>query len=123
LTRTIKYATDNKRVREAGRERDIMRHYSCDLCGKDLTLAAGDRYVVHVRVAPASETVPLTDADLQPDHVEAMAAFLEELENQSDPITAPDTAQLEYDLCDNCRRKYLADPLGRSSRTLRFSKN
>jgi hypothetical protein len=102
-----------------------MRHYSCDLCGKDLTAGADARYVVHVRVAPAPDVGELTEADLDGDHVAAMAAFLEELEEggeaEAGPATA--TATMEYDLCPGCRRKFVADPLGRAGRALRFSKN
>ncbi len=100
-----------------------MRHYSCDLCGKDLTVGADARYVVHVRVAPAPDAGELTEADLDADHVAAMAAFLEELEERGEAAVEPATATMEFDLCPGCRRKFVADPLGRAGRALRFSKN
>ena len=101
-----------------------MRHYSCDLCGKDLTAGADTRYVVRVRVTPADDPVELTEADLDQDHVAAMAAFLEELEERGEVDEPAGPTSLEYDLCPGCRRKYVADPLGRATtRPLRFSSN
>ena len=99
-----------------------MRHFSCDMCGKDLTAGGDARYVVRMEVFPAADAGELTAADLDQDHVEAMAALLEEIED-SDP--APATPRtLEYDLCPGCHRKFVADPLGReTTRKYRFSKN
>lgn len=102
-----------------------MRHYSCDLCGKDLTLGTDARYVVRMEVSVASEPALLTPADLDQDSVEAMAELLDELEADGlDALpSAPATRPMEYDLCPTCHRKFLADPLGRMGRKFHFSKN
>ena len=107
-----------------------MRHFSCDLCGKDLSAGADARYVVRVQVFPAADPGELTAADLDQDHVEAMAALLEELEasegrgGAAEAPATPAGASTEYDLCPACQRKFVADPLGReTTRKLRFSKN
>jgi hypothetical protein len=103
-----------------------MRHYSCDLCSKDLTSEPSARYVVQIAAYPVARTDELTEADLDQDHLEAMAELLEELEDAA-PDTLPPTPTsrtLEYDLCPTCYCRFLADPLGREAgRKLHFSKN
>ena len=101
-----------------------MRHFSCDLCGKDLTAGADARYVVRMEVFPAADPGQLTAADLDQDHVEAMAAFLEEIEAGGPAAVDSGERSMEYDLCPGCHRKFVADPLGREAgRKHRFSKN
>jgi hypothetical protein len=103
-----------------------MRHFSCDLCGKDLTPGADARYVVRMEVAAATDPRDLTEADLDQDHLDAMAEMLDELEDAGPEALAPTpaTRALEYDLCAGCHRKFIADPLGRDrARKPQFSKN
>jgi hypothetical protein len=102
-----------------------MRHFSCDLCGTDLTPAPDARYVVKVATHPAAAPAGLTEADLDGDPIDDMAELLDELEAGGQP--APDLTaarSLEYDLCPGCYRRFLADPLGRErGRKMQFSKN
>jgi hypothetical protein len=105
-----------------------MRHFSCDLCGKDITAAADARFVVRVEVA--SVGVPaLAEADLDGDPIDAMADLLDDLELDPDATPPPPAAatagpeRLEFDLCAGCRPRYLSDPIGRGRRALRFSPN
>jgi hypothetical protein len=102
-----------------------MRHFSCDLCGKDLTPGADARYVLRMDARPAAEPAELTPADLDADAIEDMAALLDELE--AGGPAGPDLSAaraLEYDLCPDCYKRFLADPLGREqSRKLSFSPN
>lgn len=104
-----------------------MRHFSCDVCGKDLTPESEARYVVRVEVFPAAPTGQLTEADLDQDHAAAMAELLEEMEEAGEdaaPVAAPVCRKVEYDLCSCCHRRFAADPLGRErGRKPRFSKN
>ena len=102
-----------------------MRHFSCDLCGKDLT-ESDARYVVRMDVFPAADTHDLTEADLDQDHLDTMAEMLDELEDAGPGALLPEpaTRPLEYDLCPGCHRKFAADPLGRDrARKPQFSKN
>ncbi|OWK38469.1 hypothetical protein [Fimbriiglobus ruber] len=102
-----------------------MRHFSCDICGKDLPPGADPRYVVRVESIPVGPPGELTEGDLDQDHVEAMAELLDELEDGgAAPAPAPVCEKREFDLCQVCHRRFLADPLGReTSRKLQFSKN
>ena len=102
-----------------------MRHFSCDLCGKDLSPGDDARFVVRMDVFPAA-TPPAPPAadDLDGDPFAAMDELLADELAAGDEGDAPDRRTLEYDLCPACHAKFVADPLGRESRRkLRFSKN
>jgi hypothetical protein len=102
-----------------------MKHFSCDLCSKDLTADPDSRYVVKMAAHPAADPARLTAADLDADPVDDLAELLDELEAGNSPATDLTTAKvLEYDLCPSCYRRFLADPLGRErGRKLQYSKN
>ena len=53
-----------------------MLHFSCDLCGKDLTDATDGRYVVHMEVFAAHDPAEITEADLGDDHLEEVGRTL-----------------------------------------------
>jgi hypothetical protein len=93
----------------------VMMHFSCDYCGKDMTEEGTSRYVLKME-AFAAEPVQLTDDDLEDDHVEEMARLLNERENgDEEPPLLPTCKKMRFDLCANCFRKFVADPLGRES--------
>ncbi len=107
-----------------------MRHFTCDLCGRDLSAASAERFVVKLEVIPAHAPAELTEADLDTDPVSAMADLLAELEDLGEFHAVPATTashKAEYDLCPACRPKFVADPFNRDGRDgrrkLRFSKN
>ena len=104
-----------------------MRHFSCDLCGKDMTSGSDARFVVRMESFPASCPGELTEADLDQDHIDTMAEMLAELEESGVELpteSVADRQAKEYDLCPACYEKFLADPLGRDrSRKPHFSKN
>jgi hypothetical protein len=93
-----------------------MLHFSCDICGKDLTPGAVTRYVVKLEAFAATDPAELTDEDLDADHVEEMAQLLAEMEEAGDgPQAAPARKAMRFDLCPCCYRKFIDDPLGRES--------
>jgi hypothetical protein len=97
-----------------------MRHFSCDLCGTDMTATSDSRFVLRMEVSEVASPEFLNPGH-DSDPVEAMADLLDEAELHP-PI--PSQERLEFDLCPGCRRKFVADPLGRErARTLRFSQN
>lgn len=98
-----------------------MRHFSCDLCGKDLTTTDA-RFVLRMELFAAS--IETAVAEVDEDSMEAMADLLDALEDESEPISERTTHTMEYDLCPGCRTRFAADPLGRDQlRKLRFSRN
>ncbi|HJZ53763.1 MAG TPA: hypothetical protein VKE74_02335, partial [Gemmataceae bacterium] len=57
-----------------------MLHFSCDICGKDMTPGGVTRYVVKMEAFAATDPAELTETDLDTDHVEEMAQLLNEQE-------------------------------------------
>src|SRR4051812_38446828 len=103
-----------------------MLHFTCDLCGKEL--AAGDdrRYVVRMEVYAAHDPAELTEADLDQDHMDEISQLLAEMEDQPDDpgAAAPDAKTLRYDLCPDCHKKFLRDPLSKeAAQKFHFSEN
>ena len=97
-----------------------MLHFSCDLCGKDLTDGRDSRYVVRMEVYAATDPTRLTDDDLSDDNLEAVGELLRD---DADPEPAPAYQKLRYDLCSTCHQKFLADPLNREAQKFDFSEN
>jgi hypothetical protein len=95
-----------------------MLHFSCDICGKDMTPGGETRYVVKMEAFAATDPAELTDTDLDTDHVEEMAQLLTEMEEAGagdGPDVPPARKAMRFDLCPCCYRKFVADPLGRES--------
>jgi len=99
-----------------------MLHFSCDLCGKDLTDGRDSRYVVRMEVYAAADPAQLTDADLSDDQLEAVGQLLRDGDD-ADLEPAPAYKKLQYDLCPGCHKKFLADPLNRETHKFDFSEN
>jgi hypothetical protein len=103
-----------------------MLHFSCDICGKDLSPEGAARFVVKMEAFAATDPAQLTDDDLDADHVEEMAQLLNEIEDgEADaPDLLPTCKKLRFDLCPMCYRKFVKDPLGREAAArLNFSEN
>jgi hypothetical protein len=105
--------------------------FSCDICGRDFETERDLRYHVQIDITPQFPTAELTEADLDQDPVDEMAAILNEMtEAEFDTVempalgTVPTAAKLEYHLCPKCYKEFLNDPLGREQfRRRQFSKN
>jgi hypothetical protein len=102
-----------------------MIHFTCDLCGKDLTASGDQRFVVKIEAFPGYGPDALSSEDLDIDPMEAISELLQHDEGLSSEELADQAAKgFRYDLCPRCHAKFVKDPLGRDSlRTLDFSKN
>jgi hypothetical protein len=103
-----------------------MLHVTCDLCGKELSVGEDRRFVVKMEVFASHDPAKLTEADLDEDHLEAVSELLRELEDSClDPeATSPSFRHFRYDLCPECHKKFLRDPLGRdAAQNFDFSEN
>jgi len=104
-----------------------MQHFSCDLCGKDLIPQEDHRFVVKIEVFAAHDPRELTEADLDEDHIEAVSQMLRDLDEDdlADPETTnPTCKRFRYDLCPDCQKKFLRDPLGKEpEQKFDFSEN
>jgi hypothetical protein len=102
-----------------------MVHYTCDLCGKDLTASSDPRYVVKISAYAGFDPNQITEEDLDDDHMEAISELLRHDEGCScSEVGAPAFKGFRFDLCAACHGKFLKDPLGRELvRSLDFSPN
>jgi CRISPR/Cas system-associated exonuclease Cas4 (RecB family) len=88
-----------------------MLHITCDLCGKELR-SGEDHYVVKIEVFATHDPAKLTEADLDEDHMEAVSELLREVEEgEEGEELEPVSRRMRYDLCPDCRQRYLCDPL------------
>jgi hypothetical protein len=102
-----------------------MIHYSCDRCQRDLEADVDVRYVVKIEVQAALEPLGLDDVEDDRDHLLEVHEILERLEEEEAGEVDVDVAQRRrFDLCPECYRKFLQNPLGRETKKqLGFSKN
>jgi len=119
-----------------------MLHYSCDLCKRAIDPHADVRHVVKIEVFTAIEDEQacgceeLVDDDA--DHLESMHDLLERLDDcpeldaaqldetglEGKAVDEPETRSLRFDLCDDCRRRFLKNPLGvKPGKQFDFSNN
>ena len=97
-----------------------MIHHSCDLCKRLIDPDDDLRYVVKIEVYAALQ--PMEDADEDRDNLLEMHEILERMDGVEDGSVGDDVYQsLRFDLCPECRRRFLKNPLGRETRKVKFS--
>lgn len=103
-----------------------MLHVTCDLCGRELTLGEDHRFVVKMEVFAAHDPTEITEADLDEDHMEQLSELLRELEDNPNhqAVLEPTRRSFRYDLCPQCQKKFVRDPLGKElAQKFDFSEN
>lgn len=103
-----------------------MIHYSCDLCKRELDPQNDLRYVVKMEIYAAFDPDADADGDEEDrDHLEEIQDILERLEDSSNDAVGDDVyQQLRFDLCPECRKKFVKNPLGRETvKAFGFSSN
>ena len=101
-----------------------MLHITCDQCGKELRTGE-DHYVLKIEVFAAHDPTELTEADFDEDHMEEVSQMLQEMEEMGEvEELEPPSREFRYDLCPECRKKYVRDPLSKeASQKFDFSEN
>lgn len=117
--------TEIHHFHRAAREPLAMIHYSCDLCRRPLDPEDELRYIVKMEVYASIDPMGLDDAELDRDHLQDLDEIIEQMDDLSnDAISADVLQRLRFDLCPECRKKFLANPLGRKgAEQFNFSKN
>ncbi|MFQ5590179.1 MAG: hypothetical protein ACE5HE_03355 [Phycisphaerae bacterium] len=89
-----------------------MIRYECDKCGRFLAANDRQRFIVKMEIYAAADHLDL-DADAHGDPERAMDDVLRELA-AADPDEVEDQTyrSFRFDVCDACRRRLLARPLG-----------
>jgi len=101
-----------------------MIRYSCDLCKRALDPEHDLRYVVKLEICAAFDPI-CTEEDGDRDHLQEIQEILERLDDTGDDQVGDEVyQQLRFDLCPECRKKFLRNPLGRENLSiLDFSEN
>lgn len=103
-----------------------MIRYSCDLCKRNLDPEHDLRYVVKIEICAAFDPTVTDEDESDRDHLEEIQDILERMADaDSDQIGEEVYQQLRFDLCPECRKKFLNNPLGRevAAKMVGFSKN
>lgn len=101
-----------------------MLHFSCDLCGRKMRPGDERRYVVKMEIYAAHDPDELTEADLDQDSLDAVSELLDADDDLPHEVPAPAYKKLQFDLCPDCQKRFLRDPLGKeANQKFHFSKN
>jgi len=93
-----------------------MIRYSCDLCKRKLDPQNDLRYVVKIEVFAAFDPASADSEEDDRDHLEEIQDILERLEDSADEQIGDDVyQQLRFDLCPECRKRFVKNPLGRET--------
>ncbi|TWT92109.1 hypothetical protein [Stieleria varia] len=89
-----------------------MIHYTCDRCKQKIDPNTQVRYVVTIDVQTADDAMGVYDEE-----VDQLAELHLELESLNEAIDIDDSVETvdreQYDLCEDCHRQFLKNPLGR----------
>ena len=101
-----------------------MIHYTCDRCKRQINIADQTRYIVQIDIQTAADE-PRTEVEDDIDHLTELHQMLE---GMTDPALDDDERESShhgrYDLCPECHRQFLRNPLGRDAvLALGFSNN
>lgn len=99
-----------------------MIQYYCDLCKRLLDPEDDLRYVVKLEVYAAFDPLEIDDDQ---DNLQELNEILEGIDTARSEDVSDDVYQtMRFDLCPECRRKFLKNPLGRRpAELLDFSQN
>jgi hypothetical protein len=98
-------------------------HFTCDLCAKEL-VASDRRFVVRIESHAAADPVALTENDLDQDRLDELGEMLRDMEADGDEEGTPAPIRFRFDLCPECHRRLVRDPLGKDILPkLHFSEN
>jgi hypothetical protein len=103
----------------------MMIRYTCDLCRRELDPEEDLRYVVKLEVYAAFDPATSNEEDDDRDHLQEIQDILERLgDAESEQIGEDVYQQFRFDLCPQCRKKFIKNPLGREpAKAFGFSQN
>lgn len=102
-----------------------MIHYTCDRCKRQIDPSDQTRYVVQIEIQSAAECPTAVEMD---DDIDQLTELHQILEGIADEDLVSDSGESShrgrYDLCPECHRQFLKNPLGRDTMlALGFSNN
>jgi hypothetical protein len=102
-----------------------MIHHSCDFCKRLIDTEQDVRYIVKIEVYAALDST-LDEIDDDRDGLQDVQEMLQRMDEcDSEEVPEDDVyQQLRFDLCPECRKKFLKHPLGRETvKHFDFSQN
>ena len=105
-----------------------MIRYSCDVCKRELDRDNDLRYVAKIEVYAAFDPMSADEDSDDREHLQEIQDILERLDSDAqldDAQIGDDLYQeLRFDLCPECRNRFMKNPLGRGAvRAFGFSEN
>lgn len=102
-----------------------MIHFTCDLCGREMDAENELRFVVKLEVYAAFDPLAQDDVDEDRDHLQEIHEILERTDIADCAEIGEDVyQQLRFDLCPECRKRFVKNPLGRKhAEQFDFSQN
>ena len=95
---------------------DVMIQYSCDCCKRLIDPQDDLRYVVRMEVYAAMDTGDSDDCEDDRDYLAEVQEIIQRGDDvESDRIGDDIYQQLRFDLCPECRRKFLKNPIVRET--------
>lgn len=100
-----------------------MIHYTCDRCKRAINTTNQARHVVKIEVTSVADDM-VEDFEEEVDHLSELNQLLEGI-HDDDACDVADLAHRgRFDLCPDCYRQFVKNPLGRDALlTLGFSNN
>ena len=101
-----------------------MIHFTCDCCKRPIDTEDDFRYIVRLEVYASLDPAD-QELDGDRDHLQEVQDILEELsDTESVQISGDVYHQNRFDLCSECRKRFIKNPLGRvTNHELNFSQN
>ena len=101
-----------------------MIHFTCDCCKRPIDSENGVRYIVRLEVYASLDPAE-DELNDDRDHLLEIHDILENLEDdESEQIGDEVYHHVRYDLCSDCRRRFVKNPLGQpASQQFDFSQN
>jgi hypothetical protein len=102
-----------------------MIHFTCDRCRRVIDSEQEVRYVVQMEMEAVMDPIHADEPDDDRDHLVEIEEILERADAiDNEPLLGESYQKRRYDLCPQCYRKFLANPLARERKpVLGFSHN
>ena len=102
-----------------------MIHFTCDRCKRVIDAEQELRYVVRMEIEAVMDPIHEGEPQDDRDHLLEIDEILERVDaSESDVIDDDIYQKRRYDLCPQCYRKFVANPLARERKAaLGFSHN
>lgn len=102
-----------------------MTEKCCSMCNRPLDTDTDLLYVVRIEIRASIGSTRWTESEADRDYLQELDEVLETTDDlEDDQIGEEIVQQLRFDLCSDCRKRYIQRPVGMSCpRAFEFSHN